>query len=322
MSGFYEKFRFDAHPDLPFRNSEVLDECRRKAAADYLALNQTRSNWTLKIVGDDEVFFLWIVDMFKRIKHSDDHDEPLVMILPNPAAIYKNVAHMINEFNVSCRNLTVFTMDEWADQDGNIAPLSYPAGFGNAFFRFFFDPIRPELRPGMENIHYPTNENISVYSRMIEDAGEADIAYSGCGWSGHSAFIDAVPQFGVDGNEVMAVDKWLKLGARVSDLHLLTLAQNSLHAGFGMSGDIGFVPPRAATIGPRDLMHCKKVMEMHFFTIGRTDVSWQRMVSRQACFGPVTPLMPDSLIQLCNGDVYIAETIAQPIVYDANRQYR
>ena len=34
---------------------------------------------------------------------------------------------MLNECNISCRNLVVFTMDEWADQDGRIAPESYPA---------------------------------------------------------------------------------------------------------------------------------------------------------------------------------------------------
>lgn len=317
-----QDFQFIPHPDLPFRDAKVLDFCRQKSEEDYLALNQTRPNWKLQIVDDDFLTWAWVTDMFRRIKDSDERDEKVVMILPNPAALYKNVAYLLNTFNVSCRNLVVFTMDEWADQDGNIAPLNYPAGFGNAFFRFFYSELRPELRPNPENIHYPTNRNIECYSRMIQDEGEGDVAYTGCGWSGHSAFIDPVPQFGVNGSEIIPVEEWLKQGARVSDLHLLTLAQNSLHASFGMSGDIGFVPPRAATIGPRDILNCKTVMEMHFFTVGNTDISWQRMMSRQVCFGPVTPLVPDSIVQLCNTEAYIARTIAQPIVFDANRQYR
>lgn len=322
MSNFCKDFEFKPHPDLPFRDVEILDMCRTKKAEDYIALNNTRHNWDVNIVEDDFLWWIWVTDMFKRIKESDDENKKCVMILPNPAAIYKNVAYLINQFNVSCRNLIVFTMDEWADEDGNIAPLNYPAGFSNAFFRFFYNEIKPELRPKMENIHYPTNENIDNYSRMIEDEGEADITYSGCGWSGHCAFIDPVAQFGVDKDNVIPVEEWVKLGARVADLNLLTLAQNSLHASFGMSGDIGFVPPRAATVGPRDIINCKNVLEIHFFTVGTTDISWQRFMSRLVCFGPVTPLVPDSLIQLCNADVYITDLIAQDIEYDMDRQYR
>lgn len=322
MQSNFKNFNFCPHPALPFRDQKVLNDCRGKREEDYLGLNNTRPNWKLEIVEDDFLMWVWVADMFKRLKESDERDEKVVMILPNPAALYKNVAYLVNMCNVSCRNLVVFTMDEWADQDGRIAPLDYPAGFANAFFRFFYKQVRPELRPPMKNIHYPTNDNIASYSRMIEDEGEGDITYSGCGWSGHSAFIDPVRQFGVHGDDCISTDEWLKQGARVADLHLLTLAQNSLHASFGMSGDVAFVPPRAATIGPRDILHCKTVMELHFFTVGNTDISWQRMVSRLVCFGPVTPLVPDSLVQRCNTRAYISRTIASPIVYDADRQYR
>lgn len=322
MSNFCKEFTFKPHPDIPFRDVDVLDECRKKGREDYLALNETRPNWKLEVVEDDFIWYAWLTDMFKRIKDSDEKDEKCVMILPNPAAIYKRVAYMLNECNISCRNLVVFTMDEWADQDGKIAPPGYPAGFTNAFFRFFMNELREDLRPDMKNIHYPTNENIDVYSKMIEDEGEADIAYSACGWSGHSAFIDAVKQFGVDGGHVVPVDEWLKMGARIADLHILTLAQNSLHASFGLAGDLAFVPPRAATIGPRDFVNCREIFEFHNFLIGNTDISWEKMMSRLVCFGPVTPLVPDSLIQVCNAKVYISNLFAEKINYDSDRQYR
>ncbi len=324
MSNFCREFPFQPHQDIPFRDVAVLDECRKKGREDYLALNETRPNWHLQVVEDDFIPYTWLTDMFKRIKDSDEKDEKCVMILPNPAAIYKRVAQLLNACDISCRNLVVFTMDEWADQDGNIAPPTYPAGFTNAFFRFFMEELREDLRPPLENIHYPTNENIDVYSKMLqdEDEGEGDVAYSACGWSGHSAFIDAVKQFGVDGDQVIPTEEWLKLGARVSDLHILTLAQNSLHASFGLAGDLAFVPPKAATIGPRDFVNCKKIFEFHNFLIGNTDISWEKMMSRLVCFGPVTPLVPDSLIQVCNADVYISELFAEPIHYDADRQYR
>lgn len=322
MSNFCENFKFTPHPDVPFRDVEVLDRVRLMSEKDYLALNESRPNWTLEIVDDDFIWYAWLTDMFKRIKDSDEKDEKCVMILPNPAGIYKRVAYMCNKMDVSCRNLVIFTMDEWADQDGNIAPSDYPAGFTNAFFRFFYNELRPELRPKMENIHYPTNANINDYSSMIQEEGEADIVYSGCGWSGHTAFIDPVPQFGCVDGKVPPVEEWITMGARIADLHLMTLAQNSLHASFGMCGDIAFVPPRCATIGPREFVNAKHIFEFHNFLIGNTDITWEKLMSRLVCFGPVTPLVPDSVVQLCKAEVYISKLFAAPIVYDSDRQYR
>ena len=322
MSNFCKSFRFTPHPDMPFRDVEVVDRVRLTKEEDYLALNETRPNWKLEIVEDEFIWYAWLTDMFKRIKDSDEREEKCVMILPNPAGIYKRVAYMCNKMDVSCRNLVIFTQDEWANEDGVIAPPDYPAGFTNAFFRFFYNELRPELRPKLENIHYPSNENIASYSQMIEEAGEADIIYSACGWSGHASFIDAVPQFGVQGEKIVPVEEWVKMGARISDLHLLTLAQNSLHASFGMCGDVALVPPRAATIGPREFVNAKHIFEFHNFLIGNTDITWEKLVSRLVCFGPVTPLVPDSVIQLCNAEVYISKLFAEPIHYDGDRQYR
>lgn len=322
MSNFCESFKFTPHVDVPFRDVEILDRVRRTGPQDYLDLNNTRPNWKLEIVDDEFIWYAWLTDMYKRIKDSDEKDEPCVMILPNPAGIYKRVAYLCNKTNVSCRNLIIFTQDEWANEDGIIAPPDYPAGFTSAFFRFFYNELRPELRPKMENIHYPTNQNINDYSKMIQDAGEADIIYSACGWSGHASFIDAVPQFGVHDGEVPTVEEWTKMGARVSDLHILTLAQNSLHASFGMVGDVAMVPPRAATIGPREFVNAKHVFEFHNFLIGNTDITWEKLVSRLVCFAPVSPLIPDSVVQLCDAEVYISQLFAEPIHYDTDRQYR
>ena len=42
-------------------------------------------------------------------------------------------------------------MDEWADQDGNVAPESYPAGFNHSFIKYFYGKIAPDLRMKREN---------------------------------------------------------------------------------------------------------------------------------------------------------------------------
>jgi 6-phosphogluconolactonase/glucosamine-6-phosphate isomerase/deaminase len=213
---------------------------------------------------------------------------------------------MLHEFKVNCRNVKFYMMDEWADQDGNIAPLSYKAGFGNAFYRFMVSQIM-DLGFKEENFIYHSNKTTPVYSKMLQDDGEADIVYSGPGWPGHLAFIDPVEDWFKP-----TMEEYLQQGAKVAHLHPLTIAQNSLHGTFGQSGDLAAVPPRAFTIGPLDVKNAKERIEMHSISTYGTYSSWQRMISRLVLHGPVTPKIPSSILQQWPTRVYVSETIAAP----------
>jgi len=207
-------------------------------------------------------------------------------------------------------------MNEWADQDVNIAPETYPQCFTHATLKYFYSEIDPELRMPRENVIGPTNENKDHYSKLIADKGGADICYSGPGWAGHLGFIDPdTPEFAGD------LEEFKKMGARIVTLHPLTIAQNSLHGSFGMSGDIANVPPKAFTIGPADVIAAKNRIEMHGITTAGTFVSWQRMISRLVLHGPVTPKIPSSILQTLRTDVYVTETIAANIEPQGDLQY-
>jgi len=298
------EFKFTPSKWVPFRDAEVLERVRKIKREDIE--KHPNPDFKIKVVPDDYLEFIWITDMFQRIKEASDEGRRIVMILPNPAPAYKKVAYLINKFRVDCKNLYTFNMDEWADENGNVAPESYPQGFMNATKRFFYNQIDEELRLPENQIVGPTTENIKHYSRMIEDMGGADVCYSGPGWTGHLAFIDPdVPEFACS-----SVEEWTKMGARIVTLNPFTIAQNSLHGSFGMSGDMANVPPKAATIGPKDALDAKNRIEMHGLTTAGTFVSWQRMVSRLVLHGPVTPQVPSSMLQLAPTQVYVTETIA------------
>jgi 6-phosphogluconolactonase/glucosamine-6-phosphate isomerase/deaminase len=248
--------------------------------------------------------------MFTKIKESDEKDQKVVMVLPNPEPdTYIPVAELINYHRVNCRNVYLFAQDEWADQDGNIAPNTYKAGFAYSLLKYFVMQIDEELRMPMSNIVTPTNGNIGDYSKMITDRGEggADVIYTSPGWAGHIAFIDPIEDWLCDD-----IDEYLKQDAKIVNLHPLTIAQNSLHGVFGQSGDIGNVPPKAATIGPADIVRAKERIEIHALLTNFTVSSWQRMTSRLILHGPVTPLMPSSIFQLLETQVYVSEAIAAP----------
>ena len=108
---------------------------------------------------------------------------------------------------------------------------------------------------------------------MIEDMGGADVCYGGCGWNGHIAFFE--PHIGAGFGDDM--DAFMQQGAQIVDLHPLTIAQNSLFCDAGASGAWHRVPPKAATIGPKDLVNSKVNKCYHWFAYG--DVSWQRFIT-------------------------------------------
>ena len=202
-------------------------------------------------------------------------------------------------------------MDEWADQDGNVAPLTYGAGLGFSFRKHFYGKIREDLRPDVEHWHVFTNENKgdNVYSSIIEETGGggADVIYSATGWPGHTAFIDpGAKEFRAD-----TLEEFCKLGSRLTTQVPLTICENSLFSPMGASGDVWAVPPRAATIGPRDVVNARERFEIHSFVNPGGD-SWQRMISRIELYGPISMECPASIMRLGKGVCYVSEGIAKP----------
>jgi glucosamine-6-phosphate deaminase len=302
-----DRFVFEPAGWIPFKDKEVLERVRKIGIKDIS--KHPNPDFRINLVKDDELEFIWLADMFHRIKTSADENKKVVLILPNPAPVYKKVAYLINKFKVNCRNVYTFNMDEWADENCNIADENYPQGFLNSTLRFLYNEIDPALRMPRKNICAPTTKNINYYSRLIEEAGGADICYSGPGWTGHLAFIDPdVPELSAG-----SLEEWKKLGARVVTLNPITIAQNSLHGSFGASGDMANVPPKAATIGPADVIAAKHRIELHGLTTAGSFVSWQRLVSKLVLHGPVTPSVPSSILQTLRTDVYVTETLAKEV---------
>lgn len=315
-----DNFTFKPAEFYPFKNTAEIDRVRAITKEDIVAMNGVHPknpNMKLEVIRNDEFEMIMLTDMVKRIIDSDRLDQKCVMIMCNPCPTYRKVAYMLHQLNVNCRNVKFYMMDEWADDDGNVAPLSYKAGFGNAFYRFMVSQIM-DLGFKEENFIYHSNEITPVFSKMLEDDGEADIVYSGPGWPGHLAFIDPVEDWFCD-----SMEEYCEQGAKVASLHPLTIAQNSLHGAFGCSGDIAKVPPKGAMMGPRDAMKAKNVLDMHGITTAGSHVTWQRLTSRLALFGEPTQEVPASVLQLRDKPTHVimSENLAATIREDDMFQY-
>ena len=315
-----DDFKFKCADFYPFKNQAEIDRVRAITYEDIVAMkgkHPTVKTMDINVVDSAELEMVMIGDMVSRIVESDKLDKKCVMIMCNPCPTYRKVAYLLNKLNVNCRNVKFYMMDEWADEDGNVAPLSYKAGFGNAFYRFMVSNI---LNLGFkeENFIYHSNKTTPDFSKMLEEDGDADVVYSGPGWPAHLAFIDPVDDWFCP-----TMEEYLNQGAKVASLHPLTIAQNSLHGAFGCSGDISKVPPKGAMMGPRDAMRAKEIIDVHGITTAGTHVTWQRLTSRLALFGTPSQEVPASILQLRDKPthVFMSDKLAATIKEDDMFQY-
>jgi len=292
---------------LPFRDQDACRRAREVRKQDIT--RHPNPDFRIQVVPDDDFPFRLVAEIFGRIKQAADEGRRLVLIVPQPEPLYTRVAYLINRFRVDCRNLYTFDMDEYADQDGNIAPETWPNSFLHNMKNNFFRRIDRELRPPESQIMGLTNANLRDYGKMIADLGGADVCYGGIGWSGHLAFIEP----GSEAYPPMDLNEWKMLGPRIVELTPFTILQGVLGPEFGQSGDWSWYPPKAATIGPAEIVGAKLRSSWNGFRLGGSLTSWQRFIIRLAAHGPVTPLVPASVLQTLPSELYIAESLAEDI---------
>jgi glucosamine-6-phosphate deaminase len=301
-------FTYDMARWIPFQDREACRRAREIKREDLA--RHANPDFRIQTVPDDEFPFRLVTEIFGRIRGAADRGEKIVLIVPQPEPLYSRVAYLINQFQVNCRDLYTFDMDEYADQDGNIAPETWPNSFLYNMKKNFYAKIDPRLRPSEDQIVGPTNENLASYGKMIADLGGADVCYGGIGWSGHLAFIEP----GSEAFPAVDLQEWKTLGPRIVELTPFTVLQGVLGPEFGQSGDWSWYPPKAATIGPAEIAGAKLRSSWNGFRLGSSMTSWQRFIIRLAAHGPVTPLVPASILQTLPSELYVAESLAADIV--------
>ncbi len=296
-------FTYQPAEHLPFRDREVCERVRRIPREQIC--DHPRQNVKIRVIEDDTAFqFAYVMHIVAGIKQALDEGRQHVIILPAPNPNYAYVAQMLNSLRIPCHHVHTFNMDEYADESGRSAPRDWRGGFQYWMWHDLFDKLDPELRIPEKQIHFPNSDNVNDYSRMLEDLGGANICYGGTGWCGHIAFFE--PHLGEEFADDL--DGWMQQGTRVVDLHPITVCQNSLYGDAGGAGDWSWVPPKAVTVGPRDLVGSKMVSWWNGYRAG--EGVWQRFITRLSMYGPVTPLVPASILQLLNTELTLSGKVA------------
>ena len=71
------------------------------------------------------------------------------------------------------------------------------------------------------------------------------------------------------------------------------------------------------SIGPAEVVGAKLRSVWKGFMVGSSQVSWQRFILRLAAHGPVTPLVPASILQTLPSELYVTESGAADIVAES-----
>lgn len=302
---FKNTFKFAPAEWLPFRDDKVLLEIENVDMYAHQGKNFENPDFELKIVPDVHNYFA--VDLMQKIRMSDIKNEKLVLILPSPEnATYISLTEALNRYNISCRNVHVFFLNEYANEKGEVAPWQSPYSRAGKFMKHFYERLRSELRMPMEQIHFWTNENIDTYSDEIAALGGADAAYTALSWSGGIGFIDP------ETFPAKSMDEFKEMGSRLVTPMPESIAYDSLRGMFGCSGDIANVPPKGVTVGPKDLMAAKEWIDVEFL-VGCGGTAHQKHQIRLSLFGPICPEIPGSLMRLHSGTCYVADAVAVPV---------
>ncbi len=298
-------FDYDLAAFISFRDREACERVRRIRRCDLP--HHPNPDFRISIVDGAGAFYrAFADDIVGRIRTARDEGRRFVAIVPvGPMPQYALAARTINEERISLAHVHTFNMDEYANEDGVTAPLSWPGSFQRAMLDRFFGLIDPELRPPETQIHFPTRDAIADYSARIEDLGGADVCYGGIGWCGHIAFWESHLGYEFEGD----IEAYKRARARLVELHPMTIMQNALHS-FG--GDWSWVPPKANTVGPHEILGAR---HRSFWLDGDLGggVSWQRFIARLVAHGPVSEFVPGSILQTCPSDYVVLGGVADDV---------
>jgi len=168
------------------------------------------------------------------------------------------VAQLVNALEVDLRHAHFWGMDEWYI-DGREVATDHDLSFERADRELCFNRIRPELAMPEGNLHFPKAATLADYSAKFDQV-RCLVMQGGQGEVKHWAFNDPPKREGAYKDAPPPPEEYLKQGARVVDLHPMTIIQNARTSGGGKVSD---VPTQALTVGPAETWKSERVSIWH-----------------------------------------------------------
>lgn len=248
-----------------------------------------------------------------EIRKARDEKKTLALILPvGPMGMYRWAVYFLAQWQVDCKHVYCFNMDEWADGEGNTLDASNKGSFQYAMEHAVYEPLG-ELTVPKEHRNFATKQNLPTYPekiRKLKADGARLITVFGIGRMFHIAFWE--PHFAAD---FQSEAKWkiqpYRLGAK---LHPLTIEQNAITS---FKSHTTLVPCTANTIGPGLFLQSDRIIGGCDGALDR-GMQWQGMSLWVALrYGP-DMWVPASYMPTLPGKLFFVKELAGPLHAECN----
>ena len=159
-----------------------------------------------------------------------------------------------------------------------------------SYYYFMHQNLFDHVNIPAENTHLPdgmepdSEKECRRYEELIQSMGSVDLQLLGIGHNGHIGFNEPADAF----------DKLV---------HCVNLTQSTIEANKRFFASAKEVPRQAYTMGIQTIMRSKKILIIANGE-GKADIV------RDAFFGPITPMVPASVLQLHNDVTLVADEAA------------
>ena len=203
----------------------------------------------------------------------------------SPIGAYQQLIEWYNKGDVDFSRVRSVNLDEYV----GLAP-SHEQSYAYFMHHNFFDFIN--IKP--ENVHLPDGLDPDAegqgekYDALIRSLGGVDLQLLGIGRDGHIGFNEPCGEF-------------------VKGTHCVELTQDTREANARFFGSIDLVPKTAYTMGILDIMQARRVLMI-------ASGSSKAAILKDAFWGPVTPQIPASILQLHPDFTLVADEEALAMV--------
>ena len=187
-----------------------------------------------------------------------------------PVGTYEKLVERYNEGDLDFSEVTSVNLDEYRG-----LPKEHPESYWSFMHKNLFDKVN--IDPAKINLPDGTNPDAedacAKYNQIIHAVGGIDLQLLGIGHDGHIGFNEPGEAFELETHCVNLTAETIEANKRFFD------------------GNVDLVPKQAYTMGIRTIMQARKVL-MVVNGAGKAEIV------KKAFFGPVTPEVPASILQL------------------------
>ena len=203
-----------------------------------------------------------------------------------PVGTYKQLIDWYNKDDLDFAEVTTVNLDEYRGLPRD-NPQSYWSFMHDNFFNYVnIDPARINLPDGT---NLDAEAECKRYDDVIHQVGGIDLQLLGIGHDGHIGFNEPGAAF--------------ELGT-----HCVNLTQETIEANKRFfDGNVDLVPKQAYTMGIKTIMQARKVL-MVVNGAGKAEIV------KKAFFGPVTPEVPASILQMHPDFILVGDAEALSLI--------